>query len=194
MTILIKRNIALSPIRTSELLRYASGGDDTSALELVSDVNQHPTSAVCYAVLDAKITDDICKIGELELRSVKLAKCLSGCERAVVFCATVGFEYDRLIAAATRLSPATALMISALGSERAEALCDSFCTELEEELSVRLTPRFSPGYGDLSLDVQRDIFALLEPTKRIGVTLSDQMIMTPTKSVTAIVGICENKK
>ena len=145
-------------------------------------------------MLDAEIACDVCKIGELRLHSAKLAKCLSGCERAVVFCATVGFEYDRLINAATRLSPARALMISALGSERAEALCDSFCAELEEELSARLTPRFSPGYGDLSLDVQRDIFALLEPTKRIGVTLSDQMIMTPTKSVTAIVGICEKRK
>ena len=194
MTVLIRKGLTLPPVRERELLRYAGGGDDATALELISGANKQPASAVCYAVLDAEITDDLCKIGELELRSAKLAKCLSGCERAVVFCATVGFEYDRLIAAQTRLSPARALMISALGSERAEALCDSFCAELEEELSARLTPRFSPGYGDLSLDVQRDIFALLEPTKRIGVTLSDQMIMTPTKSVTAIVGICEKRK
>ena len=194
MTVLIRKGLTLPPVRERELLRYASGGGDTSALELIAGVNKQPSSAVCYTVLDAEITDDICKIGELRLHSAKLAKCLSGCERAVVFCATVGFEYDRLISAATRLSPARALMISALGSERAEALCDSFCAELEEELSARLTPRFSPGYGDLSLDVQRDIFALLEPTKRIGVTLSDQMIMTPTKSVTAIVGICEKRK
>ena len=194
MTVLIRKGLTLPPVRERELLRYASGGGDTSALELIAGVNKQPSSAVCYAVLDAEIACDVCKIGELRLHSAKLAKCLSGCERAVVFCATVGFEYDRLINAATRLSPARALMISALGSERAEALCDSFCAELEEELSARLTPRFSPGYGDLSLDVQRDIFALLEPTKRIGVTLSDQMIMTPTKSVTAIVGICEKRK
>lgn len=194
MTVLIRRGMTLPPVREKELLRYAGGGDDRSALALIDGINKNPASMVCYALLDAEIDGEVCKIGGLELRSAKLAKCLFGCRKAVIFCATVGFEYDRLIAASTRLSPAKALMISALGSERAEAVCDAFCDSIEKELSVKLTPRFSPGYGDLSLEVQKDIFALLEPTKRIGVSLSDQMIMTPTKSVTAIAGICEKKK
>lgn len=177
------------PINEREVLRYSGGGNDTSALKLIEGVNKSPSCAVCYTLTDLSIDGDICKLGSLELRSSNLAKCLSGCCRAVVFCATVGFEYDRLIASSSRISPARALMISALGSERTEALCDGFCAELEKELSAKLTPRFSPGYGDLSLDVQKDIFALLEPTRRIGVCLSEQMIMTPTKSVTAIVGI-----
>ena len=187
---LIQRYFELMPVKEREVLRYAGGGQDTSALKLIEGVNQSPSCAVCYALLDLSIEDGICSLGSLRLHSSNLAKCLSGCCQAVVFCATVGFEYDRLIAASTRISPAKALMISALGSERAEALCDAFCDSLSKELSAKLTPRFSPGYGDLSLDVQKDIFALLDPERLIGVHLSDQMIMTPTKSVTAIVGIC----
>lgn len=189
MTVLTLRGFELMPIKEREVLRYAGGGSDGSALKLIEGVNKNPSCAVCYAVADLSIEGEICRLGSLELRSSSLTKCLSGCCGAVVFCATVGFEYDRLIAASSRISPAKALMISALGSERAEALCDVFCAKLEKELSARLTPRFSPGYGDLSLDVQKEIFALLEPAKRIGVCLSEQMIMTPTKSVTAIVGI-----
>ena len=50
-------------------------------------------------------------------------------------------------------------------------------------------PRFSCGYGDLPLSLQREIFPALQVTKNIGVTLTDGDLMMPTKSVTAIVGI-----
>ena len=49
-------------------------------------------------------------------------------------------------------------------------------------------PRFSPGYGDLSLEVQKEIFSLLDCPRKIGVSLGDSLLMTPSKSVTAIIG------
>ena len=86
-----------------------------------------------------------------------------------------------------------ALAVSALGSERVEALCDEFCNRLATEKGegVKVYQRFSPGYGDLPLEVQRDIFALLSPERAIGVTLGDGLLMSPTKSVSAIIGISE---
>ena len=56
-----------------------------------------------------------------------------------------------------------------------------------------LTPRFSPGYGDLSLDLQTDLIRITEAQKHIGITLSENLIMIPTKSVTAIIGIKQHK-
>ena len=53
-------------------------------------------------------------------------------------------------------------------------------------LAVR--PRFSPGYGDLPLALQREVFAALDCPRRIGLTLSDSLLMSPTKSVTALIG------
>jgi len=49
--------------------------------------------------------------------------------------------------------------------------------------------RFSPGYGDLPLAVQRDFLAALDATRQLGITLTPSNLMVPTKSVTAIVGV-----
>ena len=49
--------------------------------------------------------------------------------------------------------------------------------------------RFSPGYGDVPLSLQRDVLAVLDAQRKLGITLSDTFFMTPCKSVTAFVGI-----
>ena len=104
--------------------------------------------------------------------------------------ATVGIEIDRLIARYSKIQPSRSVMLQAIGTERVEALCDVFCTELSAEREEsKLHSRFSPGYGDLPLDIQREIFRALECGKRIGVTLGENLFMTPTKSVTAIIGV-----
>ena len=56
-----------------------------------------------------------------------------------------------------------------------------------------LRPRFSPGYGDLPLALQADVFWALDCTSKIGVSLSESLIMSPQKSVTAIIGISEKE-
>ena len=131
-------------------------------------------------------------MGFATVESAALRKNLQGCERAVVFAATVGLELDRMIAKAARLSPAKALLLQAIGAERIEALCDRFCQELSEELAPMgqtLRPRFSPGYGDLPLTFQEEIFRVLDCPRKIGLSLNESLLMSPTKSVTALVGI-----
>lgn len=147
---------------------------------------------VCYMELPLRITDSVCDFGCIKLESKDLAKNLQGCERVVLFAATIGVEIDRLIARYGHLSPAKALMLQAIGAERIEALCDMFCAEGLENMiasSASLRPRFSPGYGDLVLEVQKDIFGILNCSKNIGLSLNDSLLMSPSKSVTAFVGI-----
>ena len=79
-------------------------------------------------------------------------------------------------------------MFQAIGSERVESLCDELCRELEGEWGT-VRPRFSPGYGDLPLSLQKEIFALLDCGRSIGVALGENLLMSPSKSVTAIVGV-----
>jgi cobalamin-dependent methionine synthase I len=91
-----------------------------------------------------------------------------------------------------RLSAGKALCIQAIGSERAEAVCDMLCDDIKKEYAAQgYTPvaRFSPGYADLPLSLQRDIFKALDCPRTLGITLSDGFLMSPTKSVTAIVGL-----
>ena len=81
-------------------------------------------------------------------------------------------------------------MMQAVGTERIEALCDRFFEDLKTEYG-RIKPRFSPGYADLSLNTQRYIFSLLDCPRRIGIFLNQSLLMSPSKSVTAFVGIVD---
>ena len=186
MTVFVKKDIALPPVSQREVLRYAACHEgERIALPNCPAVS----SAVCFAELSVEVTDDTCDFGFFKVRSNGLSKNLAGCRRVLLFAATVGIGFDREIAKFTRLSPSRALLVSAMGTERIEALCDEFVREYEEQKGIKLRPRFSPGYGDLPLDIQREIFALLEPSRKIGVSLGASLLMTPTKSVTAFVGI-----
>jgi hypothetical protein len=71
-----------------------------------------------------------------------------------------------------------------------EHVCDNFCADLAAASApARLTARYSPGYGDFPLSEQRHIFALLDVTRRIGVSLTEGGLMLPQKSVTALIGL-----
>lgn len=129
-------------------------------------------------------------LGFTKVTSYDLEKNLTGCKKIVLFAATVGAETDRLIIKYGRLSPSRAAILQAMGAALAEAWCD----ELHERFIVEYganKSRFSCGFGDLPLSLQRDVFSALNVTKNIGVTLSENYFMTPTKSVTAIIGIKE---
>lgn len=70
------------------------------------------------------------------------------------------------------------------------------CGEAEAEISSRfpgmyLTDRFSPGYGDLPLSLQKDVCALLDAPRRLGVQVTDSFLLNPSKTVTAVVGLSE---
>ncbi|MBR5974877.1 MAG: Vitamin B12 dependent methionine synthase activation subunit [Clostridiales bacterium] len=125
-------------------------------------------------------------------RSEKLRKNILGCDRAVLFAATIGSGIDRLIRRYEKADPKLGLLLQGLGAERVESLCDAFNGEVSEickENGRETRMRFSPGYGDLPIEVQREFLPLLDAERRLGITLSDSCLMAPSKSVTAIIGI-----
>jgi len=132
------------------------------------------------------------KVADFGIRSKNLAKNLEGCKKAILFAATIGPEADRLVRRAEIRSATTAAIYQAAGAAAIEALCDFENDKLKdiyERKAMNLKPRFSPGYGDVKLEHQKDWFRCLDITKRIGVELTDSFLMVPTKSVTAIIGI-----
>ena len=146
------------------------------------------TYKVAYRIFSVKTGEDFVNFPFAVVHSKNLAKCLEGCTRALIFGATVGIGADRLISRYANTLPSGALTVDAIATERIESLCDTFCNELEEG-GLNLTPRFSPGYGDLGLEHQRVIFDVLDLPRKIGITLNESLIMSPSKSVTAIIGI-----
>lgn len=185
--------VLLPPPDEREILRYAGGGG-TEGLPLADCLAELGglRGRVCFREYDIRETPEGLDLGFAFSCSADLQKALSGCGRLLLFAATIGFAPDRLIARYGRVSPARALLFQAIGSERAEALCDTFCARKKAEYAeagCELRPRFSPGYGDLPLSLQKEVFAALDLPRTLGITLGESLLMMPSKSVTALAGI-----
>lgn len=129
--------------------------------------------------------------------SQKLADNLMQCEKVILMAATLGLEADKLLQRYEIMNMAKASVAQACGAACIEAYCNRMQDEISryvKEDGWYLRPRFSPGYGDLPLETQKLIFACLECTKRLGLTLTDSLLMYPTKSVTAFIGMTKNKQ
>ena len=179
-TVFIRNYSEDFPINRREIWRYAGfKGQPDLQLEalldaVIADLSGKLSYRVCYR------TFETLPVGE---DSKDLAKALRGSSGVVLFAATIGLEVDRYIAKYQHISATRALLAQAFGAERIEALCDGFCDEFGA------ARRFSPGYGDFPLEAQKEIFALLDCSKMIGVSLTESLLMMPSKSVTAIFGI-----
>jgi len=189
------------PIDRREILRYAGMKEPSAEVEQLLDSCllqiDKLSYQVCWREFAIRDDGDTLDLGFTRTASADLRRNLMGCHSLVLFAATVGLEIDRLIARAERLSPASALLLQAIGSERVEAVCDEFNRDITaaQLAQGRYTrPRFSPGYGDLPLALQRDIFAVLDCPRRIGISLNQSLMMSPSKSVTAIIGISNDPR
>ena len=183
------------PIDRREVLRYARGREGDAATEaLLNEVIAEAAPLYTYTattrILPLTVGEDTVTLDGLTLSSRALAAALCGAGRALLLAVTVGPRADRLLSRYARLSPARALLLDALGSERAEALCEATVAHVTAE-GYRLTRRFSPGYGDLPLAAQRVLFSLLDCERTLGLTLNESLLMSPAKSVTAIAGILD---
>lgn len=190
------------PICEREVLRYMGAREATDEVrtllrECIDEARDAFVYRVCWRPFDIRMSARAIDLGFAVTESASLQKNLDGCDRVILFAATVGIGIDRLITRYTRLSPARAVCFGAIGAERIEALCDVFCAQMcaeYEQQGMTLRPRFSPGYGDLPLELQREIFRVLDCARQIGLSLNDSLLMSPTKSVTAIVGARANPK
>lgn len=197
MSAVLTEALTLPPISEREVLRYMGAREATDEVRallqgVIDEARDCFSGRVCAMECAASIDGSTVDLGFCRVESRDLAKALAGCESVLILAATVGMEIDRLIARYQRISPARALALQALGAERVEALCDAFCNARAEGYSkqgLSLRPRFSAGYGDLPLSLQRELFRALDCPKRIGLTLNESLLMSPTKSVTAIVGL-----
>ena len=116
-------------------------------------------------------------------------KALSGCTDCILLAATLGAQVDALIRRAQVRDMEQALWLDAAASAAIEEVCDTAQRQIAEQLGQSLTHRFSCGYGDLPLSIQPQLCTLLDSAKSIGLSVSHSSMLTPVKSVTAILGI-----
>ena len=191
--ILIK-NYKEPPVCYKEILRYADVKSPNNEIlnvlnECLNEVKDKLAYKVCYIKTPLSVDGENCDFDVFKVNSENLAINLKDADEVIIFAATVGIEIDRLITKYSYISPVKAVMLQAIGTERVEALCNTFCKDMAENFCGVLSPRFSAGYGDLPLETQKEIFTILNCEKHIGLTLNESLIMSPTKSVTAFAGI-----
>ncbi len=190
MNIIYTKTAPFLPYKKGEILRYCGVKQTDLQLEkmleeCLKELDGRIQNRICYCEFDIKQGENEIDLGFLKSNSKLLVKHLKNCDKIILFAATVGIEIDRAINKYSHISPSKAVIFQAIGAERIETLCDYF----QESLGDDTLSRVSPGYGDIPLEMQRDIFKVLDIPKRIGVSLNESMLMSPSKSVTAIIGI-----
>ncbi|MBU5591569.1 methionine synthase [Clostridium sp. MSJ-4] len=140
-----------------------------------------------------KITLDNCST---VLESKDIYMHLDKADTCILMAVTLGGAVDTRIKYYEKLDMTKAVILDACANTAIEEVCDKLCVEIEESVEEKdkiLTSRYSPGYGDLSLDMQPDFISLIDAHRTIGLTISSHNILTPRKSVTAIVGVVDKK-
>ncbi|MGM9630327.1 methionine synthase [Butyricicoccus sp.] len=134
----------------------------------------------------------VCTPDALPLSGNDIRRHLDGCDRMAVLCATLGAAVDREIRRTGHRSMLDALALDAAAGDAIEKVCDAAEDEIRMQFGqdgFYVTGRFSPGYGDLPIGIQRDLLALCDAPRRIGLSVTPSNLLTPGKSVTALLGI-----
>lgn len=151
-----------------------------------------------YRVFDLKRSSDgILSVLDTHIISRNLLKNLKGCEEIVFFAATLGAGVDRLLHRCALTDMALCVGVQAAAAALLEDYCDDICDEIAEIQKQRgryLRPRFSPGYGDFDIAYQRELTRILDTPRRIGMTITDSCMMSPTKSVSAVIGVSRTQE
>ena len=194
--------IAVTQLNTDEVLRYMGCPPDRADEALraqVEDCAREVLSSIrprwSWRVAEISLESDGVRLqGGLLLPGADLKAHLSGCNRAAIFCATLGADVDALIRRAERLDMARALTLDCCASAAVEEVCDRIEAELQGKFPGCSFPfRYSPGYGDLPLEVQGPLLELLDAPRRAGLYATASHLLTPRKSVTAILGVADGE-
>lgn len=194
--------INIDKINIDEALRYM-GYNDSMDISNISDIltfceKELLNSAnirYCYKVFDLVKKPDYIDIinGNIKLTGKSIYNHLEDCTKAVLMACTLSEKVDKLISRYNITDMTASLITDAMASAMIEQVCNKVETIIQQENNIKnMTWRFSPGYGDLPIDIQKNFINIVNAEKLIGLTVTENNILIPRKSVTAIIGISEN--
>lgn len=189
------RNIVIDTVNFSEALRYLGyGGNipDEKTKELLllcgKELKQAMEGKFTYKVFDLK--EGQIPNCTFELKGKAIAKHLKNCTKVVFMCATLGNNVDTLIRKQQIKGMAEAAITDSLASAVIEQVCDKAEEMILKDFKeYEHTWRFGLGYDDFPLEGQKQFLDILDAPKRIGVCVNSSMMLTPTKSVTCVIGL-----
>lgn len=186
----MNKNTILNRSEALRYLGYDSHPPDETTLKLLDQCEAELLAVAQpkyrFRVLDRQQCEHIL-IGQ------DISAHLDGCRQVVLLAATLGHGVDRAIRTAQAQQMAKAVVLDAVASAAIEEVCHQAEREIRASVPDRfLTWRFSPGYGDYPLSVQREFLAMLQADKTVGLTVNQAYLLVPGKSVTAVIGLSDH--
>ena len=155
--------------------------------ELIAKFNSYAKYRFAYTRVPVSVVKDKCVFDCGSVVSSSLSTILSDCSEAVIFAVSSGIEADKLLSRESIKSNAEGFILDAIGSAMIESFADYVNILIVGD--QKATKRFSPGYADFPLEFQRTLLKRLNAERTVGIALSEQLLMTPMKSITAVIGI-----
>lgn len=108
-----------------------------------------------------------------------------GSDSMCILVSTLGLAIDNRISKLADIDAAKMILL--------DACANAYIEEVTNDYQARLnlgdeTFRFAPGYGDVPLSTQREIFDFMPEISKIGIELDDSNLMHPFKSMTGFIG------
>lgn len=192
-----------------EILRYLgyrrkqelTAAMDQEIEKMMGEVQEIAVPRYTYKIFDCQANEverSIEVLGtDLIFEGKSIYNHLKYAKKVALLAATLGIEVERKIRQYSLTEMSKSLILDSCCTEYIEKICDGIECEIEAAVAQEdlvLNRRFSPGYGDLALDIQPKFLAVLEADRRIGLNLSESLLMIPRKSVTAIIGLFDDPK
>lgn len=203
---MIKDFVDSISIDREEVLRYLEykGQDiDNNLIEIIEECRNITKDRINprYTFRVYSIKQKYKGIIELEgtnliLESNDLYEVLKDCNECILMAATLGIDIEKDIKKYSCTELTKGIIIDSCATTAIEEVCDKVQNEIENNILKNgqyLTFRYSPGYGDLSIEKNTEILTILNGQKEIGLTITNSGIMIPRKSVIAIIGITDKK-
>ncbi len=193
-------------INKKEVLRYLGGTaknndnlTDRLIDECIGEIKEISVPKSQFRIFDIKKNQNNIKIlnSILILKGKDIIKYLIYSKKVAIMAVTLGIQVDQRIKYYTNIDLTKAVIFDACATTYIEAISDNLESDIKEianQSNCNLTFRFSPGYGDFSLVVQDNILKVLNSSRIIGLTVSNEHILIPSKSVTAIIGFEDKSK
>ncbi|MBR6701262.1 MAG: hypothetical protein IKL72_05990 [Firmicutes bacterium] len=180
-------------IDIDELERRLGGGCDIDS-EQISRLRNLFDEKVSYRFAYARMEisfpeKGICDFGCGCIESGDLYKNLRDCKAVYMMGVTLGIGIDRLLSMLRIRSAAEHYIIDGMASAAVESFCNMLDKELRAKEGFKCRPRYSPGYGDCTIYNQKLLTDRIDAARTLGMTLNESYFMTPSKSITAIMGI-----
>lgn len=191
----------IESLNRSEALRYLSCQDEeaASSMPLIDECEKEllavirPKFIYRYFYIRLHENEVIVEGAKLVMKGKDIVHHLEKCSGVYLIAATLGPETDRLIRTQQVTDMAKAVITDAFASAAVEQVCLAVEEQIKAEKPDRyFTWRYAPGYGDFTIDIQKNFLDVLDAPRKIGLCTSDSRMLVPIKSVTSVMGVSDS--